>query len=56
MKQKTYDPDSPEIGNACEILLKIALNNFCKPLPTFCVDNNYPLHSAYLCLKWLRIL
>ena len=51
MKQETSDHDSPKIGNAYERSSTAALNNLCKPLPVFCVDNNAPLHSARICLK-----
>ena len=51
MKGETYEPDSPKISNACEISLITALNNLCKPLPIFRVDNNAPLHYTCLSLK-----
>ena len=31
IKYETSDPDSTKIGKACEISLRKALNNFCKP-------------------------
>ena len=46
IKQENSDLDPPKIGNDAESSLTNALNNLCKPLPMFCVDNNYPIHSA----------
>ena len=56
MKQETSEPEYPMIGNDSEISLKTALKTLCEPLPIFYIDNNYPVHSAGLCLMRSHIL